>query len=157
MDIVDIFPKDPCEPSLEYAGIFQTPFTVPWAQGRIAPCAGLNTQRASKDTLFMPHSAFRDAHATPFHYRECQTTFIEDQSSSDIANKSESSMFAISASVGGSFLGASGRGSYEKNMRDNTNVGMYILAPGLLMNQIEIQYQRPRRAYMRSDRGISHP
>ncbi|CAI9627816.1 unnamed protein product [Alternaria burnsii] len=121
MDVVDIFPENPVEPSIKYAGGFHTAFTVPWATGRVAPCAGLNTQRVAKDTLFVPFSAFKDAHAAPLHYRECQITSIEDQSNSDIADQSELGTFALSASVGGSFLGASGRGSYEKNVRDSSN------------------------------------
>ena len=126
MDIVDVFPEDPFEPTVKYAGAIQTPFTVPWAEGRIKLCAGFNTQRAQNDTLFMPRSAFQDIRSTPLQYRECQSTAIRDESRSDIATQSETSTFAISASIGGSFLGASGRGSYEKSVRDNANVGVIV-------------------------------
>jgi hypothetical protein len=86
----------------------------------------------------VPLSAFRDAHAAPLHYRECQITSIEDQSNSDIADQSELGTFALSASVGGSFLGASGRGSYEKNVRDNANVRKTSLYDAPLITAIEI-------------------
>lgn len=123
MNIEDVFPEDPFEPTVKYAGVNQTPFAVPWAQGRIQIGAGFNTLRAQNDALFVKRSAFRDTPDSPLQYRECQSTSIKDESGTDIATSSENTSFAISASVGGSFLGASGRGSYEKSVRDNKNVG----------------------------------
>jgi hypothetical protein len=126
MDLIDAFPEDPFEPTVKYAGLSQTPFAVPWAQGRVPLGAGFNTHRGPSDALFFERSAFRDTLDTPLQYRECQTTSIKDESGTNIATASENTSFAISASVGGSFLGASGRGSYEKSVRDNNNVSLII-------------------------------
>jgi hypothetical protein len=127
MDLEAVFPEDPFEPTVKYVGTNQTPFAVPWAEGRVALGAGFNTRRAPNDDLFMKHSAFQDILGTPLRYRECQSTSIKDESSTDIATSSENTSFAISASVGGSFLGASGRGSYEKSVRDNKNVSSTVI------------------------------
>lgn len=123
MNLEDVFPDDPFEPTIKYVGVNQTPFSVPWAKGRVRLCTGFNSQRGQQDDLFMSSSAFQDIKSTPLEYRQCQITAIRDESGSSIANSSENKSFAISASVGGSFLGASARGSYEKSVRDNRNVG----------------------------------
>lgn len=120
--VEEMFPDDPFEPTVRYAGVNQTVFAVPWAEGRIQLGTGFNTHRAQNDTLFMKHSAFRDTLSSPLQYRECQSTSIKDDSGTNIANSSQNASFAISASIGGSFLGASGRGCYEKSVRDNKNV-----------------------------------
>lgn len=126
MNIEDAFPEDPFEPTVKYAGVNQTPFAVPWAEGRVPLCAGFNTHRAQNDALFLKLSAFQDTPGTSLQYRECQSTSIKDESGTNIATSSENTSFAISASVGGSFLGASGRGSYEKSVRDNKNVSFIL-------------------------------
>ncbi|VUC29192.1 unnamed protein product [Clonostachys rosea] len=115
MDLELAFPDNPLEPTVKYAGAQLAPFSVPWAKGRVQLCAGFNTQRSQDDALFLTQSAFRDVGSIPLHYRQCQLTSIRDESATDIASKSEITNFAISASVGGGFLGASGRGSYEKS------------------------------------------
>ncbi|CAG9954462.1 unnamed protein product [Clonostachys rosea f. rosea IK726] len=115
MDIEIVFPEDPLESTVKYAGAQLAPFSVPWAKGRVQLCTGFNTQRSQNDALFLTRSAFRDVRSVPLHYRQCQLTSIRDESATDIASKSEITSFAISASVGGGFLGASGRGSYEKS------------------------------------------
>ncbi|CAM1503262.1 Fc.00g080380.m01.CDS01 [Cosmosporella sp. VM-42] len=138
MDIEDIFPEDPFEPTVKYVGASQTPFAVPWAKGRVQLCAGFNTQRAQNDDLFMNRAACRDISDTPLQYRECQITSIRDESGSSIANSSENKSFAISASVGGSFLGASGRGSYEKSVRDNRNTSNISVRADHVCGQIDI-------------------
>ncbi|KAM5381148.1 hypothetical protein ACJZ2D_003064 [Fusarium nematophilum] len=99
MDIKDVFPEDPFEPTVKYIGVNQAPFSVPWAKGRVQLCAGFNTQRADHDDLFMSCTAFRDIPGTPLQYRECQITSIRDESGSSIANSSENRNFAISAST----------------------------------------------------------
>lgn len=147
MNIENVFPEDPFEPTVKYAGVIQTPFTVPWAEGRIQLGAGFNTQRAQNDALFLKRSAFRDTLGTPLQYRECQSTLIKDESGTNIANSSENTSFAISASVGGSFLGASGRGSFEKSVRDNKNVGLimsYFRESGILISRADIKYKHSR-------------
>jgi len=124
--VEDVFPEDPFEPTVEYIGASQTPFTVPWTIGRIQLCAGLNSRRSPDDALFLNHSAFQNTLHVPLQYRECQSTSLKDDSASNIATSSVNTTFAISASVGGGFLGASGRGRYEKNVRDNKNVSTAI-------------------------------
>lgn len=124
MDIADVFPEDPLEPTLKYIGNYQAPFTVPWAKGRIQLCSGFDSQRSqNKDALFKP-TAFQDPSKTLLWYRESQTTRMLDDSSSDMANSSENRNFSISASIGGDFLGASGRGNYEKRVRNDNNVSL---------------------------------
>lgn len=131
MDIEDVFPEDPFEPTVKYVGSSQTPFAVPWAEGSVQILTGFNTQRAQTDDLFISQEAFDLVSRTTLQYRESQKTSIRDDSSSSIANSSEDRSFAISASVGGSFLGASGRGAYEKSVRDSRNVGSIVLTRSL--------------------------
>ncbi|KAF3290065.1 hypothetical protein TWF132_007261 [Orbilia oligospora] len=138
MDIEDLFPENPLEPTVAYIGISQTPFTVPWAKGRVQLCTGFNSRRAQSDDLFINRAAFQDIAAIPFQYRECQITSIRDESGSSIASSYDNNSFAISASVGGSFLGASGRGTYEKNTRDNRNQSNITVRADHVCGQIEV-------------------
>jgi hypothetical protein len=144
--VEDVFPEDPFEPTVKYIGASQTPFTVPWTKERIQLCAGFNTQRSQKDALFLSTSAFQNTLHMPLQYRECQSTSIKDESGSNIATSSVDTTFAISASVGGSFLGASGRGSYEKNLRDNKNVSSAKSQVMIqqLMSRLDFQYHHSR-------------
>ncbi|KAF5539434.1 hypothetical protein FMEXI_8923 [Fusarium mexicanum] len=138
MDLQDIFPDDPLEPTIKYVGANQTPFSVPWAKGRVRLCTGFNSQRGQHDDLFMSSSAFQDVNSSPLKYRQCQITAIRDESGSSIANSSEDKSFAISASVGGSFLGVSARGSYEKSVRDNRNNSNISVRADHICGQVEI-------------------
>ncbi|KAK6354950.1 hypothetical protein TWF696_004078 [Orbilia brochopaga] len=138
MDLEDILPVDPLVPTVEYVGASQTPFTVPWAKGRVQLCTGFNSRRAQHDDLFIDRAAFQDTASAPLRYRECQITSIRDESGTDIANSSENRSFAIGASVGGSFLGASARGSYEKNVRDNRNTSNISVRADHVCGQIEV-------------------
>ncbi|KAI9653009.1 MAG: hypothetical protein M1829_001349 [Trizodia sp. TS-e1964] len=142
MDIEDVFPEDPFEPSVKYASVNQTPFVVPWAEGRrVQLGAGFNTQRLPDDALFLTRYAFRDTPGTPLEYRQCQSTSIKDESGSDIATSAENTSFSISASVGSSFLGASGRGNYEKSVRDNKNTSSISVRAEHTCGQIDAVVQ----------------
>ncbi|CAG9991061.1 unnamed protein product [Clonostachys byssicola] len=138
MDIETVFPGDPLETTVKYAGAQLAPFSVPWAKGRVQLCTGFNTQRSQNDALFLTRSAFWDVESVPLHYRQCQLTSIRDESASDIASKSEITSFAVSASVGGSFLGASGRGSYEKSVRENKNKSNISVRAEHICGQIDL-------------------
>ena len=122
MDLVQVFPESPLEPTIRYAGFSGVPLFVPWAIGRIRCGTGFDSRRTQTDSLFKQTLAFEDLSRTPLRFRQIQTTSIQDDSNSDIATSSSDTSFAISASVGASFLGASGRGTYEKNVRDNRDV-----------------------------------
>ncbi|KAK6526633.1 hypothetical protein TWF694_005214 [Orbilia ellipsospora] len=137
MDIQDVFPENPLMLSVKYLGTNQTPFTVPWAKGRVQLCTGFNTGRELDDDLFVNRTAFQDIEETILRYRECQITSIKDESGSSIATSSENSSFCISASVGSSFLGASGRGSYEKSIRDTRNTSSISVTANHSSGQIE--------------------
>ncbi|KAF3926918.1 hypothetical protein ABW20_dc0105912 [Dactylellina cionopaga] len=138
MDIEDFFPEDPLVPTVKSVGVNQTPFTVPWAKGRVQLCTGFNTRRAEDDDLFINRAAFQNVGGALLRYRECQITSIKDESGSSIANSSENGNFAISASVGSSFLGASARGSYEKNVRDIRNTSNISVRADHICGQIEV-------------------
>ncbi|KAK6497176.1 hypothetical protein TWF506_004651 [Arthrobotrys conoides] len=138
MDIEDFFPANPLEPTVKYIGVSQVPFTVPWAKGRVQLCTGFNSQRAQDDDLFVSRSAFQDLAGIPLEYRECQTASIRDESGSTITSSYEKKTFAISASVGGSFLGVSGRGNYEKSVRDNSNKSNISIRADHICGQIEV-------------------
>lgn len=132
-DIERSFPEDPFEPTVRWIAVSQTPFSVPWAQGRVQIGASFNTNRGPNDALFLPRAAFKDLLSTPLHFQPCQVTSIRDESGTNVATSSSNTSFAISASIGGSFLGASGRGSYEKNMRDHQNASSPNQLQGFLL------------------------
>lgn len=124
MKIEDAFPEDPFQPSIKWAGITQAPITVPWAQKRVRFGAGFNTQQEPADDLFTKHTAFDLASLQRVRllYRQCQSTSLLDNSTVATSDASEHCSFSLDASVGGKLLGVSGRGSYEKSVRDNANV-----------------------------------
>jgi hypothetical protein len=154
MDLVVVFPKDPFQPTIEYIAINQTPFSVPWGRTTIRLGKGFNSRRGELDGLFTKSSAFKVMENAPLQYRQFQITTIKDESGSSIAYSSGNTSFAISGSAGKGFLSASIRGSYEKNVHDNRNVG-YIILKRLMETAnsfwTEFKYQHLRRPYMWPD------
>ncbi|KAF2421479.1 hypothetical protein EJ08DRAFT_682946 [Tothia fuscella] len=118
MTLIDDFPRDPFFPSLNYAASCLAPITLPWTQEPIALGSSLAVSRSRqpsgqlKDISAFSESSLQQSTLlfTPASGGETvETTTLGSASSTDHAS------FSVAASVGGSFLGASGRVQYEKH------------------------------------------
>lgn len=115
MNLEDYFPEDPGLPSLSYAAAQQLPVNLPWASQTITLGTGfLLSDAASREPLRGSEaisSTYR-AQTLPMYYEDNSGTYIEAFSTT-AGSAYDHVDLSIAASVGGSLLGASGRGSYE--------------------------------------------
>ncbi|KAF5700489.1 hypothetical protein FMUND_14315 [Fusarium mundagurra] len=120
MTLEDVFPDNPCSTTLRYALSTQLPIVIPWAKATVK----LGTpffappDKSGKGTFGDPEkSAFdhQELSSTPLIFsRGSGGGYIETTASS--SSSSQERVHAdISAQIGGSFLGGSGRGQYDSN------------------------------------------
>ena len=115
MNLEDYFPEDPFLPSLCYAAAQQLPVNLPWTSQRITLGTGfLLSDPASREPLRGSEaisSTYREQNL-PIYHEDNSGTYVEAMSTT-AGSAYDHVDLSIAASVGGSLLGASGRGTYE--------------------------------------------
>lgn len=120
----EAFPENPFLPSIAFAAIQQLPISIPWTNQPIDLGAGFNTRNAASSTPFCTTKAFSEnslANASPVFYEDSTGSYVESTSNSG-SDSYDHLDFSVAASVGGSVLGASGRGKYETKALSNKDV-----------------------------------
>ncbi|KAF5529847.1 hypothetical protein FNAPI_13735 [Fusarium napiforme] len=121
MTLEDVFPENPCSTTLRYALSTQVPIVIPWAKASVK----IGTPLFAPPDKFGKGSFGESADEGAFDKQELSSTplifsrgsgggHIETTASS--SSSSQERVHAdISAQIGGSFLGGSGRGQYDSN------------------------------------------
>lgn len=131
-DLEETFPENPMVPSIAYAACTQTPITIPWSKRQhqklaISLGTGFESSKANTDQPFCnasPLNCVQTKDSGLVYTNASQGTYAE-VSTNSANSASEHMQMSVAASIGGSFLGASGEGRYEKSVLNNRNVSMH--------------------------------
>jgi hypothetical protein len=139
MGLLEDFPRDPFTPSLPYAAAAQLPVTIPWEGNILRLGTPLSIGSRPEDTKFLEdRSAFAPESlrkSSLVFQSSCQVS-VTRSSTSSAAESHEHTSFSLQAQIGGSVIGASGRGSYEARVAGNQHVRSPLCCRKSLKNQM---------------------
>ncbi|KAK3395071.1 hypothetical protein B0H63DRAFT_63899 [Podospora didyma] len=126
MGLVEDFPQDPFFPSLRYAATCQAPVRLPWAKESIMLGTSLSVSRQDAvKSSFLDKSlsalSKESLEQSQLVYSCVSRGSVVTAETKTEASSHEHSDYSISASIGGSFLGASGRVRYERAAASDEN------------------------------------
>ncbi|CVL12394.1 hypothetical protein FPRO06_04798 [Fusarium proliferatum] len=120
MALEEVFPENPCSTTLQYALSTQVPIAIPWAKAtvKIGTPFFAPPDKSGKGT-------FGDPEKSAFDHQELSSISLVfnrgsggghiETTASSSSSSQERVHADISAQIGGSFLGGSGRGQYDSN------------------------------------------
>ena len=130
-EIESIFPQDPSLGSLVYIAASNLPITIPWMRKQISLGTGFKTAHAETADPFYTRNAFEAASLA-----DASITFVSAEGAGSHLESTTSTAGRSAEHVGGSasvtvgcrFLGASGAGTYTKDILKNKDVGAALPA-----------------------------
>ena len=123
MTLEGSFPEIHLKPSLACAADLQLPVTLLWTAKAIRLSTGFESSQASvapfRGTEAFSSSAFEQE--LPIYHEDNTNSYIKATTSSARSSYGHCEL-GVEVSIGGSFLGASGRGTYETKALANRDV-----------------------------------
>lgn len=121
-----LFPEDPSIPTIAWAAWQRLPIVVPWGKEVVSLGAGFDGQAQSPDSPFKMKCAF-----SPEPLLSTQRIFLQDtggsyveSTTSSIGSMSQHTHMDVTARIGTSWFGGSGKGTYDAAALSSHNVSI---------------------------------